>query len=90
MVVLANLLRETRVAAGLTQAQAATAVGMTQAMLSDVEAGHCRLELLIVRDLVNIYGMGWLDFVGMLEARFAAAPEPSAPLIRRGRLRSGQ
>ena len=88
--ILAALLSEMRVSAGLTQAQAAEAIGIAPADFSEVETGARSLELLIIRDLVKAYGVNWLDFVGLLEERLAAAAKPVAPLIRRGRLRSGQ
>lgn len=81
--VLAQLLRELRLAAGLTQAQAAEALGLTQTGISDIETSDRGLELLVVRDLVKVYGADWVEFVIELERRLAAAPQPAALLIKR-------
>lgn len=81
--VLAQLLRELRLAAGLTQAQAAEALGLTQTGISDIETSDRGLELLVVRDLVKVYGADWVEFVIELERRLAAAPQPAASLIKR-------
>lgn len=87
---LATMLREARIATGLTQAQAAGTVGITESAISDLETTGQGWEFLVVRDLVSAYGLDWLGFVGELERRLAAAPEPATVLIRRARLRSGQ
>ena len=81
--VLAQLLRELRLAAGLTQTEAAERLGLTQTSISDFETGDRGLELLVVRDLVRIYCAGWLDFVGELERRLPAKPKPASSLIRK-------
>lgn len=81
--VLSGLLRELRLAAGLTQTQAAEALGLTQTSLSDLETGDRGLEMLVVRDLVRIYGADWLAFVGELERRLAAGTTPASALINR-------
>lgn len=81
--VLANLLRELRLAAGLTQVQAAEALGLTQTGISDIETSDRGLELLVVRDLVRVYGADWLEFVVELERRLSADPRPASSLIRK-------
>lgn len=81
--VLAQLLRELRLAAGLTQAEAATALGITQTGISDIETCDRGLELLVVRDLVRVYKADWLGFVAELERRLAADPKPASALIRK-------
>jgi transcriptional regulator with XRE-family HTH domain len=80
--VLAQLLRELRLAAGLTQAQAAAALGITQTGISDIETSDRGLELLVVRDLVKVYGADWLAFVTELDRRIAADLTPAAALIK--------
>lgn len=82
--VVAGLLRELRIAAGFTQAQAAEALGMTQTSVSDLETGDRGLELLVVRDLVRIYGGDWRAVIDELERRLDAAPAPAASLLRKG------
>lgn len=81
--VLTGLLRELRVAAGLTQAQAAEALGLTQTSVSDLETGDRGLEMLVVRDLVRIYGADWRAFVDELERRIGAGTSPASALIKR-------
>jgi transcriptional regulator with XRE-family HTH domain len=81
--VLAQLLRELRLAAGLTQTQAAQALGLTQTGISDIETSDRGLELLVVRDLVRVYGADWLAFVAELERRLGAEPQPASALIRK-------
>ncbi|GLQ52517.1 helix-turn-helix domain-containing protein [Dyella flava] len=81
--VLASLLRELRLASGMTQAQAATALGLTQTGISDFETSDRGLELLVVRDLVRVYGADWMAFVEELERRLVAAPKPASALIKK-------
>jgi DNA-binding XRE family transcriptional regulator len=81
--VLAQLLRELRLAAGLTQAEAAERLGLTQTSISDFETSDRGLELLVVRDLVRIYDADWLSFVDELERRLLAEPKPASSLIRK-------
>jgi transcriptional regulator with XRE-family HTH domain len=80
--VLAGLLRELRIAAKLTQAQAADALGITQTGISDFETGDRGLEFLVVRDLVRVYQADWVAFLAELERRLAAGPTPAALLLR--------
>lgn len=80
--VLASLLRELRVAAGVTQAQAAEKLGLTQTSISDFETSDRGLELLIVRDLVRAYGGDWLAFVAELERRLMAGTSPASALLK--------
>jgi transcriptional regulator with XRE-family HTH domain len=53
---LANILREKRVAAGLTQAQVAAALGWRQSVVGDVELARRRLNVYEFIDYVNILG----------------------------------
>jgi transcriptional regulator with XRE-family HTH domain len=70
------------VAGGVTQAQAAKALGLTQTGISDIETNDRGLELIVVRDLVLAYGGDWLEFVAELEPRLATKPKPASALIR--------
>ena len=83
--VLALLLRELRMAAGMTQAQAAEAIGLSQTSISDFETNDRGLELLVVRDLVQVYGGDWLAFMAELERRLTAGTKPASALIRHPR-----
>jgi transcriptional regulator with XRE-family HTH domain len=80
--VLAQLLRELRLAAGKTQSQAADAIGITQTGISDFETSDRGLELLIARDLVRVYGGDWLAFMAELEKRLTAGTKPASELLQ--------
>lgn len=80
---LTQLLRELRLAAGLKQTEAAEALGIAQTGISDIETSDRGLDLLVVRDLVQIYGADWLKFIAELERRLATAPQPAGALIRK-------
>lgn len=81
--VLVGLLRELRSAAGMTQTQAAQALGISQTGISDFETGDRGLELLTVRDLVRAYGADWAEFIAELDRRLAAGQTPAATLIKK-------
>lgn len=86
--ILAALLRELRMAAGLTQAQAAQKLELTQTSISDFETSDRGLGLLVVRDLVHAYGADWLGFVAELERRLAAGTLPASALLKTTKARS--
>lgn len=81
--VLALLLRELRLAAGMTQVQAAEKLGLSQTSISDFETNDRGLELLVVRDLVRVYGGDWLAFMTELEKRLTSGTKPASALLRR-------
>ena len=81
-VIVALLLRELRVAAAMTQVQAAEKLGLSQTSISDFETNDRGLELLVVRDLVRVYGGDWLAFMAELEKRLTAGTKPASALIR--------
>lgn len=80
---LAQLLRELRLAASLTQAEAATHVGIAQAGVSKMETGARGLDLLVVRDLVIAYGADWSAIITELDRRIAAGMKPASALMKR-------
>ncbi len=82
-IVLAQLLRELRLAAGMTQAEAAAQLGLTQTGISDLEGSDRGLDLLVVRDLVTIYGGDWGAFIAELETRLRAGSKPASALLRK-------
>ncbi len=86
--VLALLLRELRLAAGMTQVQAADHLGLSQTSISDFETNDRGLELLVVRDLVHAYGGDWLAFMAELEKRLNAGTTPASALIKKRKVRS--
>jgi transcriptional regulator with XRE-family HTH domain len=57
-------LREARVAAGLTQAAAATRLGKPQSFISKCESGERRVDIVELLALGKIYGVGLEFFVG--------------------------
>jgi transcriptional regulator with XRE-family HTH domain len=81
--ILALLLRELRLAADMTQVQAAEHLGLSQTSISDFETNDRGLELLVVRDLVRAYGGDWLAFMSELEKRIMAGTKPASALIRK-------
>jgi transcriptional regulator with XRE-family HTH domain len=66
-VILARLLKDMRIAAGLTQAACAEALGRPQSYLSDVEAGTRRLDLIQLRDYCTICNVSLTTFVKRFE-----------------------
>lgn len=81
--VLAQLVRELRIAAGMTQVQTAAALGITQTGISDIESGDRGLDLIVVRDLVGIFGADWFAFIQELETRILAGTKPASTLLRK-------
>jgi hypothetical protein len=67
----------------MTQSQAAEAIGITQTGIGDFETSDRGLELLVVRDLVRVYGGDWLAFMAELEKRFKAGTQPASTLLRK-------
>lgn len=65
--VLLRLLKEARERAGLTQAQCAKALGRHQSFVSDVERGVIRLDVVQLRDMCDVVGMGLGKFVKQFE-----------------------
>ena len=66
-----RLLRECRASAGLTQTQCSAAMARPQSFVSDVERGRRRLDVVQLRDLCHILGVGLVDFVERFEAELA-------------------
>ncbi len=70
---IAALLRDLRVAKGLTQASAAARLERPQTYISDLERGVRSGTLLQVRELAAAYDVPFLAFVRELEKRIARA-----------------
>ena len=62
-----RVLRECRVAAGLTQAQCSAALSRPQSFMSDVERGARRLDVVQLRDLCEVLRTDLVTFVTKLE-----------------------
>lgn len=70
-VLLLELLREIRLAAGVTQEELSQKLGRTQSFVSDVERGARRLDLLELRDICGHLAQPLVDFVAEYERRIA-------------------
>jgi transcriptional regulator with XRE-family HTH domain len=57
------LLKDRRIAAGLTQVQCSTALGRPQSFMSDVERGVRRLDIIQIYDLCNILGCDIVELI---------------------------
>lgn len=79
----AQLLRELRLAAGVTQRDAAARVGLAQSALSGLETNERGLDYFVLRDLVLTYGGDWLAFVSELERRLHAGLASAESLLRK-------
>jgi transcriptional regulator with XRE-family HTH domain len=60
---LCALLRETRIAAGLTQEQLAERLGRPQSFVSKIESRERRLDLVVLREVDEALGVGLVAFV---------------------------
>jgi Predicted transcriptional regulator with C-terminal CBS domains len=60
---LASLLRQVRIEAGLTQKQVADRIGQSQSYVSKYESGEQRLDLLELEEVCNSVGLSLLEFV---------------------------
>lgn len=61
------LLRETRLAAGLTQQQVADRVGRPQSFVSKLESGERRCDVVELRDLCAVLGVEPAEFMRRLD-----------------------
>jgi transcriptional regulator with XRE-family HTH domain len=62
--ILLTLLKKHRKAASLTQVQCSKALGRPQSFMSDVESGTRRLDIVQLRDLCKVLGIG---LTGLIE-----------------------
>ncbi|AZF57312.1 helix-turn-helix transcriptional regulator [Pseudomonas sp. R11-23-07] len=65
--VLLSLLKKHRKAAGLTQVQCSKALGRPQSFMSDVESGTRRLDIVQLRDLCKVLGIGLTGLIAEFE-----------------------
>jgi transcriptional regulator with XRE-family HTH domain len=65
--VLLTLLKKHRKAAGLTQVQCSKALGRPQSFMSDVESGARRLDIVQLRDLCKVLGIGLAGLIAEFE-----------------------
>lgn len=71
--VLLRLLKQCRVEAGLTQGQFAEALKRPQSFVSDIERGLRRLDLVQLRDICEVLGIGLVAFVQRFEDELSSA-----------------
>jgi transcriptional regulator with XRE-family HTH domain len=69
--VLCALVRKSRLAAGLTQAELSDALGRPQSYISDIERGTRRLDLIELRDICDSLGSEFVDFIAQFETQVA-------------------
>lgn len=67
--VLSTLLRESRLAAGLTQAQLGRRAGLGQELVSRGERGQRKLDILDIRALCRAMDLDFVEFAARLHAR---------------------
>lgn len=70
--VLLTLLKKHRKTAGLTQVQCSKALGRPQSFMSDVESGTRRLDIVQLRDLCEVLGIGLQDLIAEFEQSLSA------------------
>lgn len=66
---LTTMMREMRIAAGLTQAACAEALGKPQSFVSKVEGGSQRIDLIQLREYCVVCGSSLAAFVKRFESR---------------------
>lgn len=67
-----ELLRQARKRRGVTQAALATRLRMTQSMISKIETGERRLDVVELRQFCRAIGTPFLQLVKELDRRLAA------------------
>lgn len=65
--VLLSLLKKHRKEAGLTQVERSKALERPQSFMSDVETGSRRLDIVQLRDLCKVLGIGLQDLIAEFE-----------------------
>lgn len=63
-----RVLRDCRIASGLTQTQCSEALGRPQSFMSDVERGARRLDIVQLRDLCQVLKTDLITLVTRFEA----------------------
>ena len=70
-----TLLREMRMSAGFRQEDVAKHLGLPQSAVSKYESGERRLDILEVRTICNLFGVGLAEFVARLETQLKAGDD---------------
>ena len=66
-----DLLKESRINAGLRQVDLAQKIGVSQSRISKYEVGERRLDFLEMREICGALGLSLSQFVQLLEDRLA-------------------
>lgn len=74
--ILIELLREYRLAAGVTQTELSARLGRAQSFVSDVERGQRRLDLVQLRDVSTALGLALPDLVREFDRRVEQSERP--------------
>ena len=69
--VVLRVLKQARKEAGITQVQLAKKLRLTQSLLSKMERGECRLDIVQLRSICKILGLTRPQFVQRLEDELA-------------------
>lgn len=64
---LLSLLRQKRMAKGVTQEQLAFRLGVKQGLISKIETHERRLDVIELREICNALGISFSDFIQELE-----------------------
>lgn len=70
-----DMLRDRRQTLGLAQVELAKKLGQTQAMVSRVETGARRLDVIELRDWLHVLEVDFLTFMKTLDTRLKSAPK---------------
>lgn len=87
--ILAMMLRELRLEAGLTQVEAAEGLGISQTGLSDVEIGERGIDFLFVVDACRLYDMPLEDFLAGFKKALGRKAKAAPRIVRRDKKRPG-
>lgn len=79
--ILLELLKKTRVEAGLRQIDLAKKLRVPQSMISKYEVGERRIDLLELRDICAALGISLADFVEQLETLLSKESHEADPQI---------
>ena len=67
-----GLLRKAREEAGITQVQLAKKLRLTQSLLSKMERGECRLDVVQLRTICRVLGLTLPEFIERMERELAS------------------
>ena len=68
-IILIEVVRDARIAAGLTQTQISEKLGRSQSFIIDVELGKRRLDIVELRDIADLCGTSLAKLVARFERR---------------------